>query len=84
MQRDFFHPSKYGPWVKKMNPEDRLIINHTPEKAPKIEGLDWHLVTGNVWSGRLPRDTEDKEEVEKQDKEKVTAGEGKAKEGVKK
>jgi hypothetical protein len=48
-----------------------------------MEGLDWHLVTGNVWSGRLPRDTEEKE-VEKQDKEKMNAGEGKAKEGVKK
>jgi hypothetical protein len=84
MQRNFFHPSKYGPWVKKMNPEDRLIINHSIGSEPKIEGLDWHLVTGDVWSGRLPRDTEDKEEVEKQEKEKVTAGEGKAKEGVKK
>ncbi|MEE8317676.1 MAG: hypothetical protein V3S13_02045, partial [Candidatus Omnitrophota bacterium] len=83
MQRNFFHPSKYEPWVKKMSPEDRLIINHTPEKAPKIKGLDWHLVTGSVWSGRLPRDTEEKE-VEKQDKEEMTEGEGKAKEGVKK
>ncbi len=66
-----------------MKPEDRLIINYTPEKAPRIEGLAWHLVTGNVWSGRLPRDTEEKE-VEKQDKEKMNAGEGKEKEGVKK
>ncbi len=48
-----------------------------------MEGLDWHLVTGNAWSERLPRDTEEKE-VEKQDKEKMNAGEGKAKEGVKK
>jgi hypothetical protein len=43
--------SQFKPWVKKMKPEDRLIINYTPEKAPRIEGLDWHLVTGNIWSG---------------------------------
>ncbi len=59
-----------------MKPEDRLIINYTSEKAPRSEGLDWHLVTGNVWSGRLPRDTEEKE-VEKQDKERMNVGGGK-------
>ena len=66
-----------------MKPEDRFIINYIPEKAPRIERLDWHLVTGNVWSECLPRDTEEKE-VEKQDKEKMNMGEGKAKKGVKK
>ncbi len=59
-----------------MKPEDRLIINYTSEKAPRSEGLDWHLVTGNVWSWRLPRDT--------QEKERMNVGEGKVKEGVKK
>ena len=83
IQRNFGHYSTYEPWVKKMKPEDRLIVNHTPDKAPKIEGLDWHLTTGNVWIGRLPRDTEEKE-VEKQDKEKMNAGEGKEKEDAKK
>ena len=66
-----------------MKSEDRLIINYTSEKALKIERFDWHLVAGNVWSGRLPRGTEEKE-VEKPDKEKMNAGEGKVKEGVKK
>ncbi len=75
--------SQFETWAKKMKSEDMLIINYTPEKAPKIEGLDWYLVTGNVWRGSLPRGTEEKE-VEKPDKEKMNAGEGKAKEGVKK
>ncbi len=44
--------SQLESWVKKIKPEDRLIVKYTPEKVPKIEGLDWHLVTGNVWSRR--------------------------------
>jgi len=82
IQRNFGHFSEFEPWVKKMKPEDRLIINYTPEKAPKIEGLDWHLVTGNVWIGRLPRNSEEKE-AEERDKEKMNVGDGKAKEDVK-
>lgn len=83
IQREFSHYTAFVPWVKKMKPEDRLIINYPPDpdNAPRIKELDWHLVTGNTWIGRLPRDTEEKE-VEKQDKEKMNAGEGKVKEGV--
>jgi hypothetical protein len=42
----------YAPWVKKMNPEDRMILTRTAK--PQIEGLVWHEVTPTVWSGKLP------------------------------
>ncbi len=63
IQREFGHYSTFAPWVEKMKPEDRLIIHNTPAKAPEIEGLDWHLTTGDIWIGRLPRDPKE-EKVE--------------------
>lgn len=62
IQRNYGHFESFAPWVEKMRPEDRLIINHSPDSPPKIMGLEWHLVTGNVWSGRLPRNTDKKAE----------------------
>ncbi len=55
IQREFNHFSTFTPWVEKMRPEDRLIIHHNPAKPPRIERLDWHLTTGDIWIGRLPR-----------------------------
>lgn len=46
----------FEPWVKKMKPEDRLIIRHVSEKAPAIDGLQWHYVLGQIWIGRLPEE----------------------------
>ena len=45
----------FGPWVKKMRPEDRLIITFTQDKAPEIPELEWDLTARNTWIGRLPR-----------------------------
>ncbi|MDP2912825.1 MAG: hypothetical protein Q8N91_02325 [Candidatus Omnitrophota bacterium] len=47
-------PSSFAPWVKKMRPEDRLIIVHLSDKAPKIEGLEWYDAGAYIWIGRLP------------------------------
>jgi hypothetical protein len=46
----------YDPWVRKMRPEDRLIIRGSPGAQPKIPELEWYYVAHGTWSGRLPRD----------------------------
>jgi hypothetical protein len=42
-------------WVKKMRPEDRLVIQTDPGNQPKIKELEWHYAATNIWVGRLPR-----------------------------
>ena len=46
-------PDNFAPWVEKMTPADRLIIQST-EGRPQIPGLAWTQVSATVWSGRLP------------------------------
>ncbi len=57
IQKNFCRPEDFAPWVKKMRPEDRLIIRRGPDSAPKIKGLDWHYIALNTWSGRKPKGT---------------------------
>ncbi len=45
----------YAPWVKKMRPEDRLVLDTGPGAPPRIDGLEWKYAVTNVWIGRLPR-----------------------------
>jgi hypothetical protein len=45
----------YDGWVKKMRPQDRLIIQTDPGNQPKIKELEWHYTATNIWVGRLPR-----------------------------
>ncbi len=45
----------FEPWVKKMRPEDRLIIRGAKSAKPDIPGLEWHYAATNTWSGRLAR-----------------------------
>jgi hypothetical protein len=47
----------FEPWVRKMKPEDRLIITYSQDKTPAISGLEWRCVARNTWIGRLPRET---------------------------
>ena len=54
IQKNFSRPEDFEPWVKKMRPEDRLIIRGSPEGQPKIKGLEWHYVALNLWSGKKP------------------------------
>jgi hypothetical protein len=41
----------YVPWVEKMTYKDRMILIRNAK--PQIEGLEWHEVTAEVWSGKL-------------------------------
>lgn len=45
----------YGPWVKKMRPEDRLILHGSADIEPKIPELRWKHIAIGVWSGRKER-----------------------------
>ena len=47
----------YEPWVKKMRPEDRLVLETGIGNRPNLPGLEWHYAVTNVWIGRLPRAT---------------------------
>ena len=54
-QWNFGDSRAYEPWVKKMRPEDRLIINATRGGAPDIPELEWNYAATGLWIGRLPR-----------------------------
>ena len=46
----------FDPWVKKMRPEDRLILKSDREHKPNIPGLEWNYASINTWIGRKPKD----------------------------
>jgi len=54
---DFYHGAvqAYEQWVKKMRPEDRLVMRNATGRAPSIAGLEWKYAVKNTWIGRLPR-----------------------------
>jgi len=45
----------FEPWVKKMKPEDRLILRRYTKSAPEIPGLEWHYAATGTWVGRLKK-----------------------------
>ncbi|HEY3762018.1 MAG TPA: hypothetical protein VGN23_09745 [Verrucomicrobiae bacterium] len=45
----------YQPWVEKMRPQDRLVIQGGAGERPNIPQLEWARPVGNYWIGRLPR-----------------------------
>jgi hypothetical protein len=50
----------YEPWVKKLRPNDRLVIRASWLKsagAPSIPELEWARAPGDLWIGRLPTQT---------------------------
>jgi len=55
IQWNFGEAKAYEPWVKKMRPEDRLILYRDPSRAPNIPGLEWHYAATHTWIGRKPR-----------------------------
>ena len=59
IQRNFNRPEDFEPWVKKMRPEDRLIIRGSPDSQPKIAGLEWHYIALGTWSGRKQKDSKE-------------------------
>jgi hypothetical protein len=44
------------PWVAKMQPRDRLVLEMAGGAAPALPELEWKHVGGQLWSGRIPRD----------------------------
>jgi hypothetical protein len=43
----------YEPWIKKMQPADRLALYSAGE--PNLPALQWHNAVGNLWIGRKPK-----------------------------
>jgi len=59
IQWNFGDVRAYEPWVKKMKPEDRLVIRASQLHAsgpPNIPELEWRYAVTDLWVGRLPRD----------------------------
>lgn len=44
------------PWVARMQPRDRLLLELTAGASPGVPELEWKNLGGQLWSGRLPRD----------------------------
>jgi hypothetical protein len=53
-QWNFSDARALEPWVKKMRPEDRMIIHATGGGAPNIPELQWYYAATELWIGRLP------------------------------
>jgi hypothetical protein len=45
----------YVPWVKKMQPADRLVIRGGRDASPGIRQLEWKYSGQGIWVGRTPR-----------------------------
>ena len=43
------------PWVDRMQPRDRLVLELSGGASPGMPELEWRHVAGQLWSGRLPR-----------------------------
>ena len=54
IQWNFGAYKSFEPWVKKMRPQDRLILKRPSGEAPKIQGLEWYYAATDTWIGRLP------------------------------
>ena len=47
-------PELYAPWVGRMTPQDRLVLETSgPGDPPPISGLAWTFVPPTFWSGRV-------------------------------
>jgi hypothetical protein len=49
------NPEVYRPWIKKMSPEDRLVLSASGDPSKFLPDLEWKYATGTLWLGRLPR-----------------------------
>jgi hypothetical protein len=43
----------FEPWVKKMRPQDRMVIRGGGQ--PQISELEWHYIGSGMWVGKLPK-----------------------------
>jgi hypothetical protein len=51
---NFGDAKAYEPWVKRMRPEDRLVIRGGRGGPPNIPQLEWYYAVSGIWVGRLP------------------------------
>jgi hypothetical protein len=51
---NFGDAKAYDPWVKKMRPEDRLVLRGSRSSPPGIPQLEWEYGVSGIWIGRLP------------------------------
>jgi hypothetical protein len=49
------NPDTYRPWIKKMRPQDRLVLSARGDPASFLPELEWKYAAGSLWLGRLPR-----------------------------
>jgi len=54
-QWDFGDARALEPWVKKMRPQDRMIIHAPGSSPPNLPELQWNYAATELWIGRLPR-----------------------------
>jgi len=47
-------PDAYRPWIKKMRPQDRLVLNARGNPSSFLPELEWKHASGLLWLGRLP------------------------------
>ena len=52
---NFGDAKAYEPWVKKMRPQDRLVIRGGRGSLPNSSQLEWEYGVSGIWIGRLPR-----------------------------
>lgn len=51
---NYFAQEAFEPWVKKLRPQDRLVINLPADQPPNIPALKWKSASRFYWIGRLP------------------------------
>jgi hypothetical protein len=49
------NPDVYRPWIKKMRPQDRLVLSARSDPTSFLPELEWKYAAGTLWLGRLPR-----------------------------
>jgi hypothetical protein len=49
------NPDVYRPWIKKMRPQDRLVLSFRGNPGPFLPELEWKYAVGTLWLGRQPR-----------------------------
>jgi hypothetical protein len=49
------NPDAYRPWIKKMRPQDRLVLSARGNPSAFLPELEWKYAIDTLWLGRLPR-----------------------------
>jgi hypothetical protein len=42
----------YQPWIRKMRPQDRLVVDTSGNPSEYLTGLEWKHASGTTWIGR--------------------------------